>query len=292
MVTSLPVVSSVAINTATSSAEIDAQIKHLARSHLTPSHAALHALSIYAIDLPLLQHLRPDVIFTQTQCDVCAVSERDVAHAVTRLTGLQPQIVALAPHRLADVWDDVLRVGEAIGRRARARQLVDGYHHRLHQLRTRCDALAGSRKPCVAILEWLDPLMGAGNWTPELVSCAGGEPLFGEIGQHTPWLDWETLQAANPEVIVLAPCGFDLARTFQEWPVLQQHPVWATLRAVQTGRVYALDGNAYLNRSGPRLVESAELLASILWEEQAIRTVEEGARDVVRVLHECDSTLS
>jgi iron complex transport system substrate-binding protein len=230
------------------------------------------------------------VIFTQTQCDVCAVSERDVAHAVTQLTGLQPQIVALTPHRLTNVWDDVLRVGEAIGRLEQARQLVDGYHQRLLRLRTRCEALAGPHKPRVVILEWLDPLMGAGNWTPELVICAGGEPLFGEIGQHTPWLAWETLQAANPDVIVLAPCGFDLARTFQEVPVLQQHPVWATLRAVQRGRVYALDGNAYLNRSGPRLVESAELLAAILWDEQAVRTIEEGAPDVVRVLYEGDST--
>jgi iron complex transport system substrate-binding protein len=183
------------------------------------------------------------------------------------------------------VWEDVLRVGEAIGHWEQARQLVDGYRQRLHHLRARCDVLAGAHRPRVAILEWLDPLMGAGNWTPELVTCAGGEPLFGEIGQHTPWLQWETLQAANPDVIVLAPCGFDLARTRQELPVLQQHPAWTTLRAVQTDRVYALDGNAYLNRSGPRLVESAELLASILWKKQEIRTFEEGSRDVARVPH-------
>ncbi|HEX7737359.1 MAG TPA: cobalamin-binding protein [Ktedonobacteraceae bacterium] len=264
-VNTLPVVSKVAIDATASSAEIDAQIKHLASSHTVLENAALRALSIYSIDIPLLQQLRPDVIFTQTQCEVCAVSERDVTHAIAQLTGLQPRVVALAPHRLADIWEDVLRVGEAIGRRAQAEQLVQGYQQRLVHLRTRCNALAGQHKPRVAILEWLDPLMGAGNWTPELITCAGGEPLFGEIGKHTPWLDWQTLQNADPEVIILAPCGFDLARTLQELPALQQHPLWTTLGAVQTGRVYALDGNAYLNRSGPRLVESAELLAYALW---------------------------
>lgn len=264
----LPVVSTVAIDTATSSAEIDAQIKQLAAARPQPADAALRALSIYAIDSTLLQKLRPDVIFTQTQCEVCAVSERDVTRAVAKLTGLQPRIVALAPHRLADVWEDVQRVGEAIGRAERARQLVQGYQQRLLQLRARCAALAGEQKPRVAVLEWLDPLMGAGNWTPELVACAGGEALFGESGQHTPWLSWEELRAADPDIVILAPCGFTLARTMQELPMLQQHPLWADLRAIKERRVYAIDGNAYLNRSGPRLVESAELLGYALWGRQ------------------------
>ena len=273
-ITTLPIVSTVAINTTVSSAEIDAQIKQLASSHSLPENAALRALSIYAINIRLLQELSPDVIFTQTQCEVCAVSERDVTRAVAQLTGLQPRIVALSPHRLADVWEDVLRVGEAIGSRAQAEQLVRSYQQRLKQLHARCNLLAGTRKPRVAILEWLDPLMGAGNWTPELITYAGGESLFGEIGQHTPWLSWEELQSADPDVIVLAPCGFELARTQQELPALQQHPAWTRLRAVQTGRVYAIDGNAYLNRSGPRLVESAELLAYALWGEQAMTSRE------------------
>lgn len=267
-VTSLPVVSTVTIDTAVSSAQIDAQIKQLASIRAFPEDAALRALSIYSLDISLLQELRPDVIFTQTQCEVCAVSERDVTRAVAQLTGLQPRIVALAPHRLADVWEDVLRVGGAIERREQAEQLVYGYQRRLEQLRVHCEKLAGAQRPRVAVLEWLDPLMGAGNWTPELIADAGGEPLFGEVGQHTPWLSWETLQATDPDVLILAPCGFPLARTMQELPTLQQHPIWPNLRAVQTGRVYALDGNAYLNRSGPRLVESAELLAYALWGEQ------------------------
>jgi iron complex transport system substrate-binding protein len=268
-VLALPMVSTVAIDTSVSSAQIDAQIKRLAGARQMPEDAALRALSIYAIDIDLLQDLRPDVIFTQTQCEVCAVSERDVARTVAQLTGLRPRIISLAPHRLADVWEDVRRVGEAIGRAEQARLLTQNYQQRLERLRSHCAALAREQRPRVAILEWLDPLMGAGNWTPELVAYAGGEPLFGEVGQHTPWLSWEELQAADPDVLILAPCGFTLTRTMQDFPLLQQHPAWSELHAVKQGRVYAIDGNAYLNRSGPRLVESAELVAYALWGEQA-----------------------
>jgi len=265
VVLSLPVVSTVAIDTTASSAHIDAQIKQLADTHLQPEDAALRALSIYAIDISLLQELRPDAIFTQTQCEVCAVSERDVTRAVAQLTGMQPRIVALTPHRLSDVWEDVLRVGEALERQGQAQRLVQDYQQRLEQLHARCRTIAAGKRPRVAVLEWLDPLMGAGNWTPELVAYAGGEALFGEVGQHTPWLSWEELKEADPDVLVLAPCGFSLTRIMQDLPILQRHPTWPELRAVKEGRVYAIDGNAYLNRSGPRLVESAELLAHALW---------------------------
>jgi iron complex transport system substrate-binding protein len=268
VVLTLPVVSTVAIDTTASSAQIDAQIKQLAGAQPSPEDPALRALSIYAIDTAILQQLRPDVIFTQTQCEVCAVSERDVTRAVAQLTGMQPRIVALSPHRLGDVWEDVLRVGEALERREQAQRLVQSYQQRLEHLRARCRAIAAGKRPRVAVLEWLDPLMGAGNWTPELVAYAGGESLFGEVGQHTPWLSWEELQAADPDVLILAPCGFSLTRTMQDLPLLQHHPAWSELRAVKAGRVYAIDGNAYLNRSGPRLVESAQLLAYALWEEQ------------------------
>src|SRR5579884_1437219 len=133
-VKTLPVVSSVQIDVDMDSAGIDAQIKQLARAGIGPEDAALKALSIYAIDVGELQALRPDVIFTQTQCEVCAVSERDVMRAVEQLTGLQPRVVSLAPHRLSDVWEDVLRVGEALGRREQAEMLVQGYQGRLKSL--------------------------------------------------------------------------------------------------------------------------------------------------------------
>ncbi len=259
---SLPVVSTTQIDVNTSSGQIDAQIKQLAQSKDEVQGNALKALSIYALDVDLLQQLRPDVIFTQTQCEVCAVSERDVMQAVQQLTGLQPRIVALTPYRLSDVWEDVQRVGAALGRQDQAQALVQRYQQRLERLSA---LAAGKHRPRVTVLEWLDPLMAAGNWTPELIAYAGGESVFGEIGQHSPWLTWEELQGADPDVLVLSPCGFTLERTLQDLPLLQQHPAWQSLRAVQQGRVYAIDGNSYLNRSGPRLVESAELLARVLW---------------------------
>ncbi|HEY7419669.1 MAG TPA: ABC transporter substrate-binding protein, partial [Ktedonobacteraceae bacterium] len=123
-------------------------------------------------------------------------------------------------------------------------------------------------QPGVATLEWLDPLMAAGNWTPELIDYAGGRAIFGEVGQHSPWLSWEELRNANPDVIILSPCGFTLERIQHDLPIIQQHPIWSQLQAVQQNRVYAVDGNFYLNRSGPRVVDSAEILAGILWGTQ------------------------
>jgi len=265
-VQSLPVVSTVQIDIDTDSAQIDAQIKQLAQSKLAPQEAALKALSIYAIDIEQLEALKPDVIFTQTQCEVCAVSERDVIQALQHLTGLQPRIVSLAPHRLSDVWEDVLRVGRAVGHYEHARELVRGYQQRLERLRSATGQLGV--RPRVTVLEWLDPLMAAGNWTPELVAYAGGENVFGEVGLHSPWLSWEELKASDPDVLVLSPCGFTLERTMVDVELLRQHPAWQSLRAVQDGRVFVIDGNQYLNRSGPRLVESAELLGHALWGER------------------------
>lgn len=262
-VTRLPAVSRAEITTDLSSAAIDAEIKARSAQAHNATGTALQALSVYRLDVDLLRDLRPDVIITQTQCEVCAVSERDVSAALAHLTGMTPRVVALAPYRLADVWQDVLRVGDALDRRPQAEALVASYRARLDALHQRTQRY--SPRPRVAMLEWLDPLMAAGNWTPELVEIAGGENLFGEVGTHSPWLAWDDLIAADPDVIVLAPCGFDIDRTRQDLPILEAHPGWANLRAVRDGRVYLADGNAYFNRSGPRLVESAEILARFLW---------------------------
>jgi len=137
---------------------------------------------------------------------------------------------------------------------------------RLDWLRRR--TAAKPERPRVAVLEWLDPPMAAGNWTPELVEIAGGINLFGKVGIHSPWLAWEDLLAADPDVIILTPCGFTLERTLQDVPLLEARPGWSNLRAVHNGRVFAVDGNQYFNRSGPRLVESAEILATLLWGEE------------------------
>ena len=265
-VQALPVVSHVTIAANLSSAAIDAEVKRRsAQANQVPS-AAMQALSLYRLDVDMLRDLHPDVILTQTQCEVCAVSERDVTEALRQLTGMAPRVVSLAPYRLADVWHDVERVGQALGRADAAAALVSNYMARLTALKGKQHSLKEwDHPPRVAMLEWLDPLMAAGNWTPELVAIAGGDNIFGRLGEHSPWLTWDELSAADPDVIILAPCGFDLPRTLQDVPILQAHPNWATLKAVQTGHIYAADGNAYFNRSGPRLVESAEILAEMLW---------------------------
>jgi len=264
-VLALPVVSTVQIDIHVTSAEIDAQVRQ--RIHQPkPDNPALQALSIYALDLELLQQLRPDVILTQTQCEVCAVNERDVRQAIAQLTGLHPQVVSLAPYRLQDVWEDVRRIGNVLDDPDRAQILVQHYQQRLDDLRHKTTVFG--LEPRVAVLEWLDPLMGAGNWTPELVSYAGAKNLFGEVGHHSPSLGWEDLQMADPDVIILGPCGYSLERTIKDVPLLSGHPIWQELKAVRERTVYAIDGNQYLNRSGPRLVESAELLAQMIWKGQ------------------------
>jgi iron complex transport system substrate-binding protein len=217
--------------------------------------------------------LRPEVIVTQSHCEVCAVSQRDVERAVGDWLGAQPKVVSLAPNALADVWDDVCRVADALGAPDRGAALVRGLHERMSVIADRARAL--SARPTVAYVEWIEPLMAGGNWMPELVEMAGGVNLFGEAGRHSPWLTWEELRRRDPDVIFVAPCGFDLARTRQEMPALTRRPDWADLRAAGTGRVYLADGNQYFNRPGPRLVESLEILAEVLHPE-AFRFGHEG----------------
>jgi iron complex transport system substrate-binding protein len=236
-----------------SSKEIDRQVKDLLQE----------ALSIYRIDIDKLKELRPDFILTQSQCEVCAVSLTEVEKAVSQWSGFRPQIISLSPQTLAGVWEDIGRVAQALDVGQRGKRLVD-------QLRERIATIARTSRnwmrslPSVACLEWLDPLMAAGNWVPELVELAGGLNLFGEAGKHSPWLNWQAVLEHDPEIIVVMPCGFDLARTCREMTVLSQRPDWSKLRAVKNRRVYAVDGNQYFNRPGPRLVESLEILAEII----------------------------
>ena len=175
------------------------------------------------------------------------------------------RIVSLAPARLDDVFADIERVGAALGVAARGKSVVAALRARLAALAARTrDLPRPDLPPSVACIEWLDPLMAAGNWVPELVELAGGRNLFGATGEHSPWLEWEVVRAADPDVIVAMPCGFDLARTRGEMTALERLPGWDALRAVRAGRVAVVDGHQYFNRPGPRLVESAEILAEIL----------------------------
>jgi iron complex transport system substrate-binding protein len=176
---------------------------------------------------------------------------------------LKPEIVSLQPAGLSDVWADIQRVAEALGVPERGRRLIRKLKGQMTRIERQTHLL--KTRPGVACIEWMDPLMAAGNWVPELVGMAGGRNLFGEAGKHSPWMTWEDLLKADPDVIVILPCGFDLQRTRQELPLLTQKPEWSSLKAVQKGRVYLADGNQYFNRPGPRLSESLEILAEILY---------------------------
>ena len=254
-VTDLPICSRPRIRIDASSSEIDASVKSIVS----------RGLSVYEIDEATLRALAPDFIVTQIQCEVCAVSERDVVRAVNDWLDGQCEIVSLNPNRLEDVWADIIRVATALGNRRDGEAVVARLRERMAKIQER--AQASGQRPRVALIEWIEPLMAGGNWMPELVAMAGGENLFGTAGAHSPWLEHDALYTSDPDVIVVAPCGFDLARTRREMPALSQRPQWNALRAVADGRVYLTDGHHFFNRPGPRLAESLEILAELLHPE-------------------------
>ena len=226
------------------------------------------ALSVYRVNIDKLETLRPTHIITQAQCEVCAVSLAEVETAVAALTQTQPRIISLEPTRLEEVWADISSVGAALltpGDYSPLETLLESLQNRVQ---TCTDRIAKTQsRPSVACIEWTDPLMGTGNWVPELVELAGGIPLFGTPGEHSPWLSWDALVDANPEVIVIMPCGYNLEVTGRESEALTRHPHWTKLKAVQQNQVYITDGNQYFNRPGPRLVDSLEILAEIIHPE-------------------------
>jgi iron complex transport system substrate-binding protein len=224
------------------------------------------ALSVYRVDGDVLRELRPDLILTQTQCEVCAVSLSDVEEALRDWLGSPPDVLSLAPNCLADIWDDILSVAEALGSPARGEELVDVLKGRVEFIEARAQ-LVTPPWPNVACIEWIEPLMAAGNWVPELVEMAGGWNLFGKAGEHAPWLEWEELVEGDPDVIVVMPCGYDIAKTLEEMPALTSRPGWQDLKAARSGQVYLVDGNQYFNRPGPRMVDSLEILTEIFHPE-------------------------
>ncbi|QDT47676.1 Hemin-binding periplasmic protein HmuT precursor [Symmachiella dynata] len=248
----LPACSEAKLDVNGTSRQIDDRVKAILRD----------AVSVYRVFPEMLEELQPSVVITQTQCEVCAVSLKDVEAAVCEMVSSQPNIVALEPNWLKDVWSDIRAVATAIDVPQQGEELIATAQQRLADLESRTTSLP--HKPTIACIEWIDPLMAAGNWVPELVTIAGGTNLFGKAGEHSPWMTWEELFQADPEVIAILPCGFDIPRAREEMSVLTDKPQWPQLQAVQNGRVYVTDGNQYFNRPGPRLVESAEIFAEIL----------------------------
>lgn len=246
-VDALPSVTRSLIPSDASSAEIDRLVTE--RMAAEPS--------LYSLDGQQLAALRPDLIVTQTLCDVCAVPDSDVARVASKLDPL-PRIVKLQPKTLDDVLDSIREVAEAAGVGKRGDGLVSDLRERID----RVAALCGSGpKPRVALLEWLDPPFAAGHWNPELVRLAGGINVFGEPGQKSRRVSWDEVAASDPDVIVVACCGLNSDRAAVDIQQLTGGDLWPRLRAVRTGKVLVFDGSQFFNRSGPRLVESLEMLA-------------------------------
>ena len=247
---SKPMLTASALPSATTSAEIDRHVR-----------ASLHGgSSLYTLDSALLETLAPDLILTQELCEVCAVSYRIVAQAAKRLEG-DPRIVSLEPASLDDVFANIATVAELAGVPERVPGVVEPLRARVAALRER--TAAGSH-PRTLVLEWTDPPMSAGHWIPELVEIAGGEPVLGNPGANSRVLTWEAIAAADPDAIIVSPCGFSLAKAQAAIDELATNPGWTALRAVRSGRVTAIDGNAFVSRPGPRLVDTAELFAEAI----------------------------
>ncbi|GJQ27276.1 MAG: cobalamin-binding protein [Phycisphaerae bacterium] len=258
-VRSLPKVTHTLIPTDAASRDIDEMVRAQLKTDRT----------LYKLDPATLERVQPDLIVTQTLCDVCAVAASDVAAAVCRLPG-RPKVVNLEPTRLEDVFESMLTVGEAAGVAHRAMKVVSELKARVAMVATRASRIA--KRPRVVLLEWIDPPFSSGHWSPELVELAGGREMLGRAGERSRGVDWEEIVRADPEVLVVACCGFDIERTKRDLPILRGHAGYEGLSCVRAGRIHVVDGNAYFSRPGPRLVESLELLAELIHPSAGIMT--------------------
>ena len=221
-------------------------------------------LPLYEVDDAAIASLAPDVLVTQTHCEVCAVSPADLAHGGSPLL-TRKQVVALETGSLEAILEGFRAVARVLDLEQACDALVGGIRTRMADLAARTRPLT---RPTVVCLEWTDPVFAMGNWGPEIVALAGGTSLLGNTGQHSASIAWEAVQQADPEILVVAPCGFGVARTLGEMPALAANPGWRDLRAVREGRVFVADGNIHFNRSGPSVFETPWLLAEILHPDQ------------------------
>ncbi|MEX2172881.1 MAG: cobalamin-binding protein [Pirellulaceae bacterium] len=243
------------IDSSRPSGEIDDQVKSL----------SLAGGPLYEIDGELLAGLAPDLIVTQSQCDVCAVRYADVLDLVQTVPSLRAaRVLALNPQSLEEVLTDVCRVAQAAGAASLGDRLASALRARIEAVASQTARLSEAERPSVVCIEWTEPLMAAGNWTPRLIELAGGISGLAVAGRHSGYITWEAIRQFDPDVLLVAPCGFDLTRSVQEAAALTSLPGFAELNAVKCGRAFVIDGNAYLNRSGPRLVDSLEILAHLI----------------------------
>ena len=247
----MPVCSSSAINKEATSNEIDQQVREMVGD----------ALSIYQVDYALLNQLIPTHILTQTQCEVCAVTLAEVNRALKHLQSA-PTVTALEPMTLKDIWRDIQTIADIGNVSKHGRDLVNQLQKRLTSIANQTNSQ--SAIPTVACIEWIDPLMYAANWVPELVEIAGGKSIHGQTGRHSDYFVFQDLVESDPDYILIMPCGFDIERSRKELAPLTQNTLWSSLSAVRNNRVYLIDGNHFFNRPTARVVESAEIAAEIL----------------------------
>jgi iron complex transport system substrate-binding protein len=257
----------------TDSAEID----RLVRERVSQGKA------IYELDLELLTRLEPDLILTQELCPVCAVSYQDVLE-IARTLPHPPNVISIEPTTVNGVLESFRTVGEATDREQVAEAVVQALRHRIEWIGQRVTAVAGSSRSVVC-LEWLDPLMIGGHWVPEMVQLAGGLDTLGQSGERSVVVTWEQVVAAAPDVLVLMPCGNDLAHTVAEAEKLRELPRLDAIPAVRNEQVYAVDGSSYFNRPGPRLINGIEILAEILHPEVFGGISPDHAVQPVQLLH-------
>ena len=251
----LPSCSRPAFDISVSSAEIDAEVRR-----------RLHAGEpLYRIDMDLIRRLQPDLVITQSHCDVCAVTPADLERGGCAIAALQ---LSLSAATIEEIFHCVAQVAEALGVPEQAPSVIERERQRLETVRRRT---ATFRRPTVVLLEWTDPFFALGNWGPELVEIANGKPLLSHPGEFSTAIPAEYLRNADPEYLIVAPCGFNLERAEREQPVLERHPWWRDLRAVRNGNVSFADGNRFFNRSGMTIAQSAEILAEILHQENRDR---------------------
>jgi iron complex transport system substrate-binding protein len=248
-VRSLPPCSEPAFDISVSSRDIDTEVNRRIRS----------GEPLYRIDRDLIRALRPDLVIAQAHCSVCAVTPGDIErHGYDPLAA---RVIALTAGSLNGILESINQIAEAIGCESEGCSLVSREQQRLEAVRMRTEDL---RRPSVVMLEWTDPLFAMGNWGPELVEIANGNLLLGSPGHHSRAIPPELLRDANPEYLIVAPCGFTLDRAVNELPVLETYPWWTSLFAVRSGRVAFADGNLFFNRSGMTISRTAEILAEIL----------------------------
>jgi iron complex transport system substrate-binding protein len=221
--------------------------------------------SLYVVDEEKLRELSPDLILTQDLCQVCAPSGQEIGRVVKFLPD-SPAIVWLSPNCLSDIFENIQQVGEAAGRLAEAKRIIESLKVRVRKVTDRTSSII--KKPRVFCMEWLYPPYQAGHWMPELVELAGGEEGLGQKGKDSRRISWDEVRRYAPEVLILCPCGYHLEGTIDQVHLLTHYPDWNQIPAVKEGRVYAVDANSYFARPGPRIVDGLELLAAIIHPEK------------------------